>query len=112
MWDAASGRPFITFRRDSEPRIAPSSVLSAIFTLDGRSLMAALGGEEVKNWRVFPRLQDLVDDAKRSIPRCLTREQREKAFLDPEPPDWCIELKKWPYQTPDWRDWINSNART
>jgi WD40 repeat protein len=109
MWDAATGRPFITFRQERVPRVAPSSVLSATFTLDGRGLMAALSGEEVKIWRVFPTLQDLIDNAKQFIPRCLTREQREKAFLDPEPPDWCIKMEKWPYQTQDWKDWVKFN---
>jgi hypothetical protein len=25
------------------------------------------------------------------VPRCLTQQQRNNAFLDKEPPDWCIE---------------------
>jgi WD40 repeat protein len=57
-------------------------------------------------WHIFPTTQDLVDDAKKMVPRCLTGEQRERAFLDPVPPAWCVELEKWPYQTQDWKDWL------
>jgi hypothetical protein len=57
-------------------------------------------------WRVFPTTQDLLDDATKVIPRCLTYEQRENAFLDPEPPAWCVEMEKWPYHTQDWKDWL------
>jgi hypothetical protein len=24
----------------------------------------------------------------------------------PEPPAWCIEMEKWPYDTQDWKDWL------
>jgi hypothetical protein len=51
--------------------------------------------------------QALVDDTKRVIPRCLTRARREAAFLEPEPPEWCIELEKWPYHTPEWKQWLS-----
>jgi hypothetical protein len=33
------------------------------------------------------------------VPRCLTPEQRERLFLAPEPPRWCIDMRKWPYDT-------------
>src|SRR5262249_18667869 len=49
---------------------------------------------------------DLVDEAKQVSPRCLERSQRLEAFLDPEPPAWCIETGKWPYHTQDWKDWL------
>jgi len=26
--------------------------------------------------------------------------------LPPEPPDWCIEMEKWPYGTPAWKQWL------
>jgi hypothetical protein len=49
-----------------------------------------------------------VDYTKRIVPRCLTRTRREQAFLDPEPPAWCIETEKWPYASQDWKDWLHS----
>jgi hypothetical protein len=44
------------------------------------------------------------------MPRCLTPGQRNEFFLPPEPPRWCIELEKWPYHTPEWKQWL-SNTR-
>jgi len=35
------------------------------------------------------------------VPRCLMPEQRDNAFLDRQPPAWCIEQKKWPDQPLD-----------
>jgi hypothetical protein len=29
-----------------------------------------------------------------------------RAFLDAEPPTWCIEMGKWPYHTQDWKVWL------
>ena len=40
------------------------------------------------------------------MPHCLTRGQRERFFLNAEPPAWCIELMKWPYQATDWKEWL------
>src|SRR5262245_33752946 len=49
---------------------------------------------------------ELVELGRAQARRCLTREQREKAFLAPEPPGWCIERAKWPYDTQAWKDWL------
>jgi hypothetical protein len=67
-----------------------------------------LGTEEAnaRVWRVFPTTRELIEDAKRIVPRCLTRAQRVAASLDPTPPSWCIELEKWPYDTQDWKNWL------
>jgi hypothetical protein len=32
--------------------------------------------------------------------------ERELFFLDPEPPDWCIKMTRWPYDTPQWKQWL------
>ena len=57
-------------------------------------------------WRVFPTTTELFDHAKQVIPRCLTREQREHVGLKLEPPLWCVEMGKWPYDTKEWRSWL------
>jgi hypothetical protein len=41
--------------------------------------------------------QALIDRVKAEVPRCLTAEQRERLFLMPEPPPWCVDMHKWPY---------------
>lgn len=51
--------------------------------------------------------QDLVTQAKNAAPRCLTADQLKNSSLPPEPPDWCIEMGKWPYDTPAWKQWLS-----
>src|SRR5215813_3914626 len=32
--------------------------------------------------------------------------QGRSFFLDPGPPAWRIEMEKWPYHTPAWKQWL------
>jgi hypothetical protein len=57
-------------------------------------------------WEAFPKTQTLIDRVKAEVPRCLTAEQRERLFLPPAPPAWCIEMEKWPYNTEAWKAWL------
>jgi hypothetical protein len=58
----------------------------------------------VRLWDVFADTRELISQAKMAAPRCLTAEQREASyFLPAEPPAWCIEMAKWPYQTAAWK---------
>jgi hypothetical protein len=63
-------------------------------------------GVPERGWRVFPTTRALVEHAKQIIPRCLTHDQRTSAFLNAEPPAWCIKMEKWPYHTPAWKQWL------
>lgn len=101
IWDAKLAKPVAFFGGSA------SGVWNTAFSPDGRSLIVPTGGgTTAKIWTIFPTTQALVDDAKAAIPRCLTRQQRDEAFLDPEPPAWCIEMAKWPYGSQDWKDWL------
>jgi hypothetical protein len=42
------------------------------------------------------------------VPRGLTRRQLDQAFLDAEPPDWFVEMRKWPYRGEAWRHWLEA----
>jgi WD40 repeat protein len=62
----------------------------AAFSADGERLVTASEDGIARIWPVFPTVQALVDHAKSVVPRCLTHDQRRQAFLEPEPPAWCI----------------------
>jgi hypothetical protein len=41
----------------------------------------------------------------------MTPAQRKAFFVPPEPPAWCIEMEKWPYDTPEWKQWLADHCR-
>ena len=77
---------------------------SVTLSPDGKRVLTT-SSDSVRIWRLLA-LQELVQDTKRILPRCLIQSQRERSFLDPEPPAWCIEMDKWPYQTQEWKEWL------
>ena len=81
-------------------------VLDAAFSPDGQHVVAASSGGSVTLSRVVPTTTMIVQEAIQSVPRCLTPAQRVDGFLDSAPPEWCIERKKWPYDTQDWDNWL------
>src|SRR5262249_43973668 len=81
-------------------------VTSANYSPDGHSLVTASLDRTASIWRVFPTTAELFDAARQAVPRCLTREQRQNAELKLEPPLWCVEMGKWPYDTKEWRNWL------
>jgi hypothetical protein len=58
-------------------------------------------------WDMYPDIEALVAQAKAGVPRCLTSEEREAFFLPVDPPDWYIEMKKKPYDGPEWKQWLD-----
>lgn len=91
VWDAESGETVAVLQGHTGP------VWAAVFSPDGARILTASDDGTARIWRIFPTEQALVDRSKVVVPRCLTLEQRKNAFLDREPPAWCIERKKWPY---------------
>jgi WD40 repeat protein len=105
LWDVATVTPIAVLRKSDFSHMADTPY----FNPDGRSVVTMAnnsGRQLVEAWPIAPTTQDLVDDTKTAVPRCLTPAQRDEAFLDPVPPAWCIEMEKWPYQTQDWKDWL------
>ena len=100
IWDAAVGTTIAVLEGHTGP------VWNAVFSPDGERIVTASDDNTARVWRIFPTTQALVDRSKVLVPRCLTVTQREEAFLDREPAAWCIESKKWPYQTDDWTGWL------
>lgn len=95
VWDAKARETIAVLKGHAGP------VWSAVFSPDGERILTASDDTTARIWRVFPTTQALVDRSKLAVPRCLTPEQRESAFLDRQPPAWCIEQKKWPSQAAD-----------
>ncbi len=92
QWDMATGQEIAVLKGHKQ------EVLSAAFNPYVTRVVTASADGTVRIWRVFPTLQSLVDAAKKELPLCLTEEQREENFLDPEVPDWCYDRAKWPYK--------------
>jgi WD40 repeat protein len=95
VWDAEAIKTIAVLKGHSGP------VRSAVFSPDGERILTASDDTTARIWRIFPTAQALVDRSKMVVPRCLTPEQRESAFLDLQPPAWCNEQKKWLDQAGD-----------
>src|SRR5262249_41915830 len=86
IWDVETRQPVAALSGHERP------LKSVAFAPDGRSVVTASSDKTARIWPAFRMAQELVDESKRLVPRCLTREQRAAALLDPEPPLWCVEL--------------------
>jgi WD40 repeat protein len=102
LWDADTGKPI------GKPLEGHTDwLLNAAFSPDGKRIVTASWDKTARLWEIFANTQELVSHAKSAIPRCLTPMQRKAFFLAPEPPFWCIELEKWPYDTDAWKQWLS-----
>jgi WD40 repeat protein len=94
LWDARSGETVGILNGDSD------QVYSAEFSAAGDHVLTTSFDGKAIVWRVFPTTQQLVDAAKQAVPRCMTPAARAAASLGDAPPPWCVQMKKWPYDTP------------
>jgi WD40 repeat protein len=107
LWDTETGKQIAApLVDDYGGNVFAGQVFSATFNADGNRIVTASEDKTAKLWDVFATTQQLVSAAKAVIPRCLTVEQRTTFFLLAEPPAWCIEMEKWPYQTAEWKQWL------
>lgn len=74
------------------------------FRRDGRKLVTASWDGTARIWPVWLDPAELIAHAKQVVPRCLTPLERERLHLRPGVPAWCVEMKKWPYDKPDWKE--------
>ncbi|WP_334396746.1 WD40 repeat domain-containing protein [Bradyrhizobium sp. AZCC 2289] len=100
IWDAETGKMIVPLRGHA------SRLNSAVFSRDGQSIATSSNDNTARIWRVFRSTRDLVHDANRAVPRCLTQLQRSAFALEDEPPAWCIELEKWPNSSVSWKRWL------
>jgi hypothetical protein len=111
VWDAKTGAELL--------QLKGHAVRSMAVTPDGGHMVTASEIETSRLWDLAQLLppraqyqlstpelrQALIDRAKAVVPRCLTIEQRMTFLLSPEPPGWCIDMAKYPYDAKHWKAW-------
>jgi WD40 repeat protein len=88
LWDLAAGHEIAHLE-------SASSMPSIAATHDHSRIILAYEDSTVRIWPLLPSGQNLIDEVKTTVPRCLTKQERERYHLSPEPPPWCYT--KWPY---------------
>jgi hypothetical protein len=68
-------------------------------------------GARTRVFKLYPDYESVSEAARNELPRCLTLEQRAAYGLSPEPPQWCVEKGKWPFDTPDWKTWLSKRKQ-
>jgi WD40 repeat protein len=72
-------------------------VKSVAVTADNTRIITGSDDNTARVWNIFPSGQNLVDEAKRKVPRCLSPDQREAHHLARAAPIWCENMCKWSY---------------
>ena len=104
IWSAHSGQELGRLPALDDPKIAMIATEHA----DHKGLELAVCGSRAERyvWPIILDRSSLVAAARSRLPRVLLKNQRDRHFLSPEPPAWCIEFKKWPYHTEEWQRWL------
>jgi WD40 repeat protein len=90
LWDAATGTAEATLEGHTD------SVTAVAFSPDGERVLTGAKDRTARLWPVFSSPQDVVDEVKSSIPRCLTPEERKRFHLR-EVSRWCYVRNLWPH---------------
>lgn len=99
--DDSTARIWETLTGQELARIAGHeySLMTASFSADGGRVLTASADRTARIWKVFPNTQDLVNEAKGRVRRCLSPEQRKSNLLPDKPPAWCTDNALWPYDS-------------
>ncbi|WP_294533365.1 hypothetical protein [uncultured Rhodoblastus sp.] len=101
VWDAHNGGTVAFF--PGTPQTDGGDIFGSIA---GNSTIRFESDGIARIYDFHERTQSLVEDAQNRASRCLTPAQRRDYSLNSDPPTWCITSSKWPYDTQDWRDWM------
>jgi energy-coupling factor transporter ATP-binding protein EcfA2 len=118
VWDASTDDKPLQFKGHAGP------IVGLAVTPDGTRLVSGSDDGTARVWALArdlppprPHLfnntanrQAVMEDAKRVVPRCLSIAERKTLLLSPAPPDWCIDMRKYPYDTGYWKAWRAGNA--
>ena len=86
-------------------------IVHAEFNPAGDRVLTSSLDRDVWLWPLFSKTEDLITQIKSAAPRCLTPKERESVFLDATPPEWCVIMKKWPYESIAWQEWLAKRKR-
>jgi WD40 repeat protein len=89
LYDVATGKRLAEFLG------ADQEINHVLFGPREGTVIASSVDRVVRAWRVFPSTEQAVQWCRETLPRALSVSQREQAYLDPAPPDWC--LGRWPF---------------
>jgi WD40 repeat protein len=104
VWDVASKQLLQDLPTSMEPwYVTFSDDDQSVIVSADKSDPEQLGEYAVQTLEVLHDLQALIERAKTQAPSCLTQQQREQLLLAPEPPDWCLAMRKPPYNAAEWR---------
>lgn len=84
LWATQSGRQIAVLASQDEATVRPS-LIRAAFSSDGTQVAIISGEERVRIVRVFQTPSDLIDFARRTVPRELTPCERRSFFLPGDP---------------------------
>jgi WD40 repeat protein len=73
-------------------------LVSAKFSTDGSRIVVAYSSGIVRILNLFPNTQNLVDEAKHRVSRCLDSRERAAAHLAAGLPVWCTVMKKYTFE--------------
>jgi WD40 repeat protein len=96
VWDARTGVELTILKGHGD------AVTGVAISPDAGRIVTGSVDNTAMIWELLPFGQALVDAAKAHVPRCLTPAERERYFLPPVAPHWCVTMRKWPYDaTPE-----------
>ena len=93
LWEAATGKPVATLSGHTD------RVGAVAFSPDGKLALTGSWDNTARLWELLAT-QSLIREAKSSLTRCLTSDQRQRFHLVPAAPRWCISMNLWPYDDP------------
>ncbi len=85
--------------------LAGTKTVPMAFDPSGSRVLFMYNNEAVA-WSFIPSVQDMLDSARAYVPSCISPANRSDFYLADEPPAWCIERGKKPYDTDDWKQWL------
>jgi len=100
LWAMETGEQVAIYRGHGD------QIRDVALSPDGSRAATGSSDDSVRIWSVFSGAKAIIAAAKNAVPRCLSLQQRRRLHMPEEPPAWCIEMKKWPYDTKAWRDWL------